>query len=100
MSTEVVVEGEERANISDRKRAKLTTPTDPLDDHIAGSPIVVPVFENDTTAELPPRRQYLARSKVAATSSRSGKTSRQSHSNSSSSNETTGNTASASSPSL
>ncbi|KAL3583067.1 hypothetical protein D5086_017399 [Populus alba] len=68
MSTEAAVVGEDRANTSNRKRAKLTIPTDPIDDHIAGSPIVVPVSENDTTADLPPRRQYLTRSKDVATS--------------------------------
>nr|TKS10929.1 hypothetical protein D5086_0000078340 [Populus alba] len=101
MSTEAVVAREEQADISDHKRAKLITPAGPLDDHPSGSLLVVSVSEDDTTAELPPRRQYLTRSKAVTTSGRSGKTSQQSRpSNSSSSAEITGNTTSASSPSL
>nr|TKS02796.1 hypothetical protein D5086_0000159560 [Populus alba] len=59
--------------------AKLATPTGPLGDHPPGSPSVVPVSEDDTTAELLPKRQYLTRSKVVATSDRSGKASWKSH---------------------
>ncbi|KAL3583088.1 hypothetical protein D5086_017420 [Populus alba] len=62
MSTEAVVAREEQADISDHKRAKLITPAGPLDDHPSGSLLVVSVSEDDTTAELPPRRQYLTRS--------------------------------------
>jgi hypothetical protein len=85
----------ERAAISDRKRAKLATHSGPLGDHPPGSPPVVSV-EDDTTAELPPRRQYLTRSKAAATSGRSGKALWKSRSSAA----TLGNIASASSSSL
>ena len=95
MSAEAAVAREERAAISDRKRAKLATHSGPLGDHPPGSPPVVSV-EDDTTAELPPRRQYLTRSKAAATSGRSGKALWKSHSSAA----TLGNIASASSSSL
>ncbi|KAL9347257.1 hypothetical protein Peur_058623 [Populus x canadensis] len=100
MSAEAAVAGEERADISDRKRAKLVTPSGPLGDHPPGSPSVVSK-EDDTIAELPSRRQYLTRSKAAATSGRLGKALWKSRSsNSSSSAATLGNIASASSSSL
>jgi len=100
MSAEAAVAGVERADISDRKRAKLAAHSGPLGDHPPGSPLIVSV-EDETIAELPPRRQYLTRSKAAATSGRSGKALWKSRSsNSSSSAATLGNIASASSTSL
>jgi len=100
MSAEAAVAGVERADISDRKRAKLAAHSGPLGDHPPGSPLIVSV-EDETIAELPPRRQYLTRSKAAATSGRSGKALWKScSSNSSSSAATLGNIASASSTSL
>ena len=99
MFAEAAVAGEERTDISDRKRAKLATPSGPLGDHPPGSPLVVTV-EDETTAELPPRRQYLTRSKAAATSGRSGKALwKNRSSNNSSSAVSLGNIASASSSS-
>jgi hypothetical protein len=93
------VAGEERTDISDRKRVKLATPSGPLGDHPPGSPLVVTV-EDETTAELPPRRQYLTRSKAAATTGRSGKALWKTRSsNNSSSAVSLGNIASASSSS-
>nr|TKR78418.1 hypothetical protein D5086_0000282900 [Populus alba] len=92
MSAEAAVLGEARIDTSTRKRVKLTTPIPPT------SPLVVPVPE-DADAEPPPRRQYLTRSKAAATSGRAGKQKHQ-QLNSSSLAETTGSTASTSSPSL
>jgi hypothetical protein len=94
------VAGEERTDISDCKRAKLATPSGPLGDHPPGSPPVVTV-EDNTTADLLPGRQYLTRSKAAATSGRSGKALWKSRSsNSSSLAAPLGNIASTSSPSL
>jgi len=55
MSAEAAVAGVERADISDRKQAKLAAPSGPLGDHPPGSPSIVSV-EDDTIVELPPMR--------------------------------------------
>jgi hypothetical protein len=100
MSAEAAVAGVEGADISDRKRAKLAAPSGSLGGHPPGSPPIVSV-EDETIAELPPRRQYLTRSKAAAASGRLGKALWKSRSsNSSSSAATLGNIASVSSTSL
>jgi len=99
MSAEAAVAVVERADISDRKRAKLAAPSGSLGGHPPASPIVS--VEDETIAELPPRRQYLTRSKAAAASGRSGKALWKSRSsNSSSSAATLGNIAFVSSTSL
>ncbi|KAL9384418.1 hypothetical protein Peur_004566 [Populus x canadensis] len=99
MFAEAAVAGEERPDISACKRAKLATPSGPLGDHPPASPPVVTV-EDETNAALPPRRQYLTRSKAAATSGRSGKALwKNRSSNNSSSAVSLGNIASASSSS-
>nr|TKS10930.1 hypothetical protein D5086_0000078350 [Populus alba] len=72
MSTEAAVAGEERADNSTHKRVKLTTPINPTQD--PGSPLIVPMSEDDVHVEpLLPKRQYLTRSKAAATYGRSDK---------------------------
>jgi hypothetical protein len=67
MAAEAAVAVEERADCSVRKRAKMASqPRSP--DVSADSPQVVLVSKDrrDTVTTLPPRRQYLTRSKVAA----------------------------------
>ncbi|KAL3569538.1 hypothetical protein D5086_029428 [Populus alba] len=61
MSAEAAVLGDARIDTSTRKRVKLTTSIPPA------TPLVVPVPE-DADDEPPPMRQYLTRSKAAATS--------------------------------
>jgi hypothetical protein len=67
MAAEAAVAVEERADCSVRKRAKMVSqPRSP--DVSADSPQVVLVSKDrlDTATALPPRRQYLTRSKVTA----------------------------------
>jgi len=68
MAAEAAVAVEERARCFVRKRAKLASqPKSP--DTSSDSPRVVHVSKDrfDTATTLPPRRQYLTRSKAAAT---------------------------------
>ena len=92
MSVEADALGEAQIDSSTRKRVKLATPTP------STTPQVVPVSE-DADDGPPLRRQYLTRSKAAATSGRAGKQ-KQHQPSSSSLVETTGSAASASSPSI
>jgi hypothetical protein len=106
---EVVVDVVEKAVDSGRKRAKLvTSQSSPLEPLLSASPKIVQVSEGQTadTVEPPPQRQYLIRSRVAASSffGHPGKPVGMGRCPSRSSfmvdSRTQGNTASASTPSL